>query len=645
MKELHMDFETRSTVDLKKHGLSRYADPSQTEVICMAWAFDEYEPVIWLPDGPMPTEITEHIHEGGTVVAHNAIFEFRIWNNILVPLMSLPSMNLEQMDDTMARAYAMSLPGSLDGAAKALGIDANKDMEGHRLMLRMSRPRRMENEEPIWWTDDPKMQRLYAYCLQDVRVEQKLHKKLFGLSRSERQIWNLDQTINLRGVEIDAASCRSALSIIRMEAARLNAEMHRTTGGYVTTCNQVGKLTEWVGLIMPEIKWEVTLAKADIASILDDAVFGAIDPRVREALLLRQEASRASTAKIKAMLNVADKEDNRIRHMFQYHGASTGRWAGRKVQLHNIMRPLVSQEVIDDVLDTRLSDSRMLREIGKPMEIIASSLRGLVRAEEGMEFMCADFSSIEARMLAWLAGQESALEVFRRGEDIYLHAAREMGQERFIGKVATLSLGYGGGKIAFQKMCTQYGLKLEESRCESIKNDWRRTNASIVEFWKVVQKAAIQAVQNDGTKVPAGRCTFMRRENFLWCQLPSGRTICYPFPEIRKQETPWGDMVNTLTYMGTNPINRKWERISTYGGKLVENITQGAAACVLREAMLRLEEKWFIVVMHVHDEVVVESPIHCETLKDMIEIMTVVPEWAEGLPIDADGWRGKRYRK
>jgi len=640
-RQLHIDFETRSTVDLKKHGLSRYADPSKTEVICMAWAFNDDEPVIWLPADPMPLEISEHINEAGTVVAHNAIFEFRIWNNVLAPLLELPSMALEQMDDTMARAYAMSLPGSLDRCALALGIDIGKDMEGHRLMLRMSRPRRVENEEPIWWTDDPKLQRLYAYCLQDVRVEQRLHKKLFGLSKKEKGIWCLDQMINLRGVMIDVASCRSALSIIRMETARLNAEMFRVTKGYVKSCNQVGKLTEWIGMIQPEFKWEITLAKADINTLLNQP----LDYRIREVLLLRQEASRSSTAKIKSMLNTADEEDDRICHMFQYHGALTGRWAGRKVQLHNIMRPLVSQDVIDDVLDTRLSDTKLLRKLGKPIELIASSLRGLITAEEGMDLICADFSAIEARVLAWLAGQESALEVFRRGEDIYLHAAERLGQDRFIGKVATLSLGYGGGKVAFQKMCTQYGLDLEESRCEAIKKDWRRANDDIVRFWSIVERAAIQATKKEGEPFSARGSVFMRKASFLWCQLPSGRVICYPFPEIQQHETPWGEMVDALTYMGTNPISRKWERIASYGGKLVENVTQAVARDCLSEAMTRLEDEGYTVVMHVHDEVVTEMPVHVGTLKEMIEIMTVVPDWAEGLPINANGWRGKRYRK
>lgn len=426
------------------------------------------------------------------------------------------------------------------------------------------------------------------------------------------------------------------------------------TGGAVSSGNQHAALTAWVraqGVVTAGV------AKADVAALL-----GADDTpeAVREALEARKEAAKASTAKLRAMLATAS-QDGRVRFTMQYHGAATGRWAGRKIQPHNMPRPKIKQHAIDGVfrLLARPNAAPLIAlGYGSPMSIISDCLRGMIRAKSGHDFIAADFSAIEARGLAWLAGEERVLEIFRGHGKIYEHAAAGIygkpmeavtKDERQIGKVAVLALGYQGGVGAFQTMARGYGVQVPDERAEEIKTAWRKAHPAIVRYWFDLEDAAECAVLRPGGSFSAGatgrEVTFKRRGNFLWCRLPSGRALCYPYPRLQTKVTPWGAPKDQVHYMAVNGVTRKWELSHVYGGLLSENVTQALCRDLLAEAILRLEERGYPVVFHVHDEIVCEAPLGRGSLEEMEAIMSEVPAWAAGFPIKAEGWRGERFRK
>jgi DNA polymerase len=378
---LHIDFETRSTVDLKAAGLDNYAKHPTTDVWCMAYAFGDGGVCLWEPKSPQISQdnVRDFVAKGGIVVAHNAAFELAIWNQIMVPRYGWPVLKPEQCRCTMAMAYSTALPGALDNAAAAVGIQTRKDQAGYRLMMQMCRPREIKPadwtgrkcpackgggrdkdevrscakcagtgdehaEQIIWWDEPAKLQQLYEYCKQDVRVERELEQRLMPLSDEEQALWVLDYKINQRGIYVDRDAAQAAIEIVTVEQDRLNAEMRKVTDNFVGFCTEAARLTKWVqkqGVMVEGI------AKADIVEAL---ALPDLPANVRAALLLRQEAAKSSTAKLRAMVD-ASSADGRLRGMLQYHGAGTGRWAGRKVQLHNMPRPSLKQDEIDDVFE------------------------------------------------------------------------------------------------------------------------------------------------------------------------------------------------------------------------------------------------------------------------------------------------------
>lgn len=671
---LSIDFETRSACELRDRGLHNYATDPTTGVHCMAFAFDD-EPVDIITDmkgfytrGLYPHDVIAHVAKGGIVYAHNAAFELAIWNNICVPRYGWPELKPEQVRCTMAMCYAMGLPGALENAAPALGLAQRKDAAGKRVMLQLAKPR----AEGGFWipeTAPEKFQQLYAYCKQDVEVERALHHRLMELSDDEQRIWQLDYRINQRGIRVDLESIDKAIALVEQEKRRLDEEMLRVTGGVVGKCTEVQVLVKWIRTRGVEMNG---LAKADVL----DALAGDLPPAVEAALRLRKEAAKSSTAKLVAMKERASA-DGRVRGCFQYHGAATGRWAHRGIQPGNMPRPRpgMGEDEINDVIANLHRHAYIDMMYGPTMDAIADSLRGMIVAEPGNDLAAVDFSAIEARVLAWLAGQESVLDIFRTHGKIYEHAAagiyhvpmeRVTKDQRQIGKVAVLALGYGGGVGAFQSMARVYGVKVPDAEADEIKSAWRAAHPAIVSYWYDLERAAIRALTDGGVQAvgPRGReVKFRKAGSFLWLQLPSKRVLCYPYPELRIVDTPWGEQKEALTYMteldsttrkklGSKVLpdpnaNGNWCRISTYGGSLAENVTQAVAADLLRYSMETLESAGYPVVMHVHDECVTEITSTCDehTLKRIEELMAQTPAWAAGLPVSAEGWRGPRYRK
>jgi DNA polymerase len=342
MSITHIDFETRGIVELKKTGVHVYADHPDTDAWCMAYAIDDGPVKLWKMWEPFPADIDMNT----TFMAHNAVFELAIWNRIMVPRYGWPQLKASQCLCTMAMAYAMALPGSLENAAAALGLEIRKDMEGRNLMMRMAKPRRVEKDGTlIWWDDESRMQRLYEYCIQDVEVERELEKRLLQLTPEEQQLWLLDYEINERGIAVDVPTIDRALQIVDVLKEWADEEIYRLTRGTVKSCSQVAVLTAWIesqGVMVDG------LAKADVTELLsrDD-----LPADVRRALELRRDASKSSTAKLKAMRESASA-DGRVRGTMQYHAASTGRWGGRRMQPHNMPRPVLDQPIIEQAIET-----------------------------------------------------------------------------------------------------------------------------------------------------------------------------------------------------------------------------------------------------------------------------------------------------
>lgn len=654
MASLSFDWETRSACDLTARGAHKYAEDPTTDILMAAWAFEGEEPVSWLPDFGCPRRIREHVENGGTVRAWNAIFEWLVWNNIAVPRYGWPPLPIEQVECVMAEAYAMGLPGRLEKAAVALGLDERKDAKGGRVMKQISQPKAVAEDGTIIWHEDPaKFETVRLYNLQDVRTEMAAGQRLRRLSDDERRLWIEDAVINNRGVRVDVPAIEAAQTLVEQEKRRLDDEMRAITGNVVAGCTDVRQLTAWL-----RFRGVENVKGVGAPAIIDMLSRDTLPADCRRALELRQEAAKSSTAKLPAMLARAN-EQGRMRGLFQYHGAATGRWAARGPQLQNVPRPslLHSQEDVDDAI-SNFTRAEWLRALyGDPMTVVSDCLRGLLVAAPGHEFIACDYSNIEGRVLPWLAGEEWKLEAFReydagRGADLYLVAVsrgrgisiEESKPFRQEGKVEELAFQFGGGKGAMTTWCEKFGMKMTDVEKEQRKERWRGAHLAIVKFWRKLEDAAISAVQKPGIH-RAGRIAYVKKGSFLWCQLPSGRVLCYPYPELRDKETPWGDVRPELTYMYEN-IAKQWVRGGTYGGSLAENVTQAVARDILAAGMRNVEAAGYPVVMHVHDEIVAEVPISSDFgVDEMSSLMSNTPHWATGLPVAATGWRGQRYRK
>ena len=636
-----LDFETRSESDLKSCGASVYASNPSTDIICMAWAIDKEEPELWLPFDSFPDKVKTFILSGHEVYAHNYMFDRAIWNSVAIPKYGFSEIPDSQWRCSMAQAYWMGLPGSLEKAALAAGIDAKKDMKASRVMKRISQPRSVSDKgDVIWWDDEAKLKTTYEYCLQDLRVTQQLIAATLPLPKAEIPVFELDREINDRGVKVDMVAVEVAIAVVDLEKIRLDTEMWEATAGFVSKCSEVGKLTSYIRKTGLEIEG---VSKPAIEELLNRTN---LPHAVRQVLLLRQESAKASTAKLEAM---------------QARVGADGRIRG--AQLQNLRRStLLTNSQIDEAIamltKTDNPDKALESFFGPPMAVLADCIRGFLVPKSGYIFQAGDFSSIEARVLAWLAGEEKTLEVFRGHGKIYeatagaifnVHIDAVTKDQRQVGKTACLACGYGGGVGAFQKMAVNYGVKVSDEKAEIIKKRWREANPRIVRYWYDLDNAARVAIKNPGSKCRAGAAgrevTFLKNGTFLLCKLPSSRVLFYPYPKIEEVETPWGEMKFAVTYRAESSQTRQWERQNTFPGVFAEHCTQSLSRDLLAEAMLRMRNSGEKIVLHSHDEIVCETYLPHAQIEVLKRKMSEVPSWATGLPIEVKMWEGYSYRK
>jgi len=637
---LVLDLETSSTADLRLTGATAYAEHTDTRVTVLCYAIDDGPVQTWTDMDLVPWEFKAAVvDELATVVAHNYLFEFNIYHQKLVPL-GWPPIPLVQWSCTMARAYVAGYPGSLEMAGKAAKIAVTKNTGARDLMLRMARPR---TTDPItWWheTSPDHFKRLCDYCVTDVQAERALDRALPELSLRERAIFEVDHYINQTGLTIDL-NLVARLRVLAEEAkAGLTAQLIRVTNGQVTTPNQVARLREWLshrGVALPDLRRNTVKTW-----LLDQSLQG----EARTVLQARLDASRSSTAKLDAIA-AARSPDGRVRGCFQYYGASrTGRWAGRRVQPQNLYRGSIKD--IPSALVTVMRDWTTAADLAalyedSPMGVVASCLRGCIVTPPGHRLVIVDLSQIEARVLAWIAGERESLACFGRGDDIYTDTARRVGSSsRQLGKVLVLACGFGMGPVKFQATAAGYGLVLDLPTCETMVAAWREANPAVVRFWWDTHKQMLRITRAmPGTVLRSGRLTFKRVQGAVLIQLPSERHLVYRQAHIAKN----GKGFDEFCYMGSG--GGAWSLQRAWPGKTTENVVQAIARDVLADHMVELHREGVPLVATVHDELIAEVPEDeaDATYAAMQKVMRASPAWAVDLPMDAAGFIASRYRK
>jgi DNA polymerase len=638
---IFLDFETRSTVNLANAGAWIYSKDPGTSILLFAYCTENSEIKLHetLYNQTLPIKIEKAIKNGDSFVAHYARFEYLIWRFICVPKFNWPMIPLKQWVDTMALASQNGLPKGLDECAKALGI-GEKDNPGYRLMLKMSKPRKAtKTNKDLYYFNDDMYKALGQYCKKDVELERKLFQLLQWRNEKEKRIWQINQVMNNTGLKIDKKAVVNSLKIIKKAESEAKENILRLTKGKIKSPNQCKAIAKFC-----KVK---SVAKLELEKALKET-----KGRRKKVLLIRKNNSQSSTKKLKAMLARLDT-DNRMRDLLIYHGASTGRETGNGPQPLNFPRgKLKYPEALKAIKRIRKGKS-----IKNPMTTISNCLRGFIIADKGKIFICADYSAIEARLVFWLAGEEKALRAFRNNEDIYIKMAHSIysaeeknvsKDQRYIGKQTILGLGYGMGAKKFVFNCYQKSdgeVKITERFAKRVVDLYREEFPKIKKLWNGIENAARNTIGSKRDHTFNG-IKYSIRGNTLVCRLLSGRELVYQMPEL--QTEGWG--LDKITYYGFNSQARKsfkWSKQYIWGGALVENIIQATARDLLCNAVIALQEKGYNVILTIYDEILIEQPkpISKTALNDVIATMTALPAWAKGLPIQAEGWTGKRYRK
>jgi DNA polymerase len=661
-----VDYETRSVANLRTKGKKigvgayEYAVHPSTKILCVAWKIGTKEELpttktkVWAlhQEKDIPTEFLAALFDPEIrLVAHNAGFEQVITNHVLPYYYrhrffshKVAPTPISRWICTAALAATHALPRSLEDACMVLRLPIQKDPMGKLLIQRHCQPRKPTKNNPAIWNDDPEgLTRLAKYCATDVDAETGLFLALPPLTQSERKIWMLNQRINTRGVQVDQALVRSALKIIAVESCELSARALEITQGISPTQNaKILKVLRGMGCELPNMQ----------AKTVDDAISsGLATGQARELLEIRQAISKTSTKKYLA-LDARSKSDGRLRDLQLYHGASTGREAGTGVQPHNFPRGTL-EDVEGAIAAILEQDRAWLRALhGNVMAALSSVLRGCLRASPGHTLYCADFNAIEARVVFWLADHHRGLRLFEGGVDPYKEQAAIIfsktvnnvtDDERFVGKQSILGCGFGMGDRKFRLQCKSFGRDISPDLAKLAIKAYRTKHAPVVQLWSNLEKAAIAATKNPGVSYRINHTRWFVKGKFLYCELPSGRSLAFFQPSVRYEPTPWGDKRPVLYHYGIE--KHQWVNRGTYGGKLTENVVQGIARDVMKESELRVEEHGYIPLIDVHDEILSERKKGTGSLEEFETLMAQVPVWAKGLPVRVKGWCGERYKK
>jgi len=647
MPNLWLDFETRSRCDLSSKGVYNYAQDGTTDVLCMSYAFDDDEVVTWTPDQPFPDAVRHH---KGRIYAHNAAFERLIFWYVLQV-----NFDLTQFYCTAAQARANCLPGSLEDVGRAISSVMRKDHRGGQLIRLLSVPRADGS-----FNNSPElMAEMIRYCEQDVRAMRAISKAMRPLSEQELADYHTNERINDRGVLLDLPLAQAAIRYASVELEEIETLVADLTEGAIKSVRSP-KMRQWViDRVGPQaLKMMETYKDGELKYSIDKSVranllaFAEENPdeiptTVADVIQCADDLWASSVAKFSRLASLADEDDHRVRGAFVFAGGSaTGRASSYGAQIHNLTRKCAAAP--DDVRHAMVRGHSITPRFGKRVtDVLKGMLRPALIPAPGKQFVVADWSAVEARVTAWASADpqaEDVLQVFREGRDIYKREAAGIyrvaedavdKEQRQIGKVAILSLGFGGSIGAFSAMGRNYGVFMPESDSRRIVDAWRRANAWAVRYWEKLESAYTRALRNPNREFSAGRVTYLYDGQHLWYALPSGRILCYPFAKFE------GDEITYVKAAWKPAADAKeWPRARLWRGLACENITQAIANDLLRHALRQLPD----VVLHVHDEIVLETadPDAPNTLK---QVMCTPPEWAAGLPLSAEVEVMNRYGK
>ena len=628
-----LDFETRSHCDLKSRGVYNYAQDLTTEVLCMSYAVDDGEVVTWT-SGPLP-DFTGH-----RIMAHNAAFERLICWYVLQK-----NYPLESFYCTAAQARANCAPGSLEDAGRFMGASMKKDHRGAALIRKMCVPPYQESAELT--------AEMIQYCEQDVRAMRAISQAMRPLSDEELADYHVNERINDRGVLVDVPLCRAAVTYAATEAAEIAEIVKEVSKGELTSVRSP-KMRQWVwDRVGPEARAlmtkddKVSIDKTVRANLLN---CDGVPPDVQEIIQCADDLWASSVAKFNRLAQLADEEDSRVRGAFVFAGGSaTGRASSYGAQVHNFTRKCAKAP--EDVRAAMCRGHSIVPKFGKRVtDVLRGMLRPALIPAKGRQFVVADWSSIEARVNPWLSGTGQAkLDVFESGLDPYIVNASGTfnrtyddikaeydrdgeSAQRQIGKVQELACGFAGGVGAFASMARIYSVRLSESDSKRMVDAWRRNNQWAVGFWSQLEQQYTRAMRNRGQEFTAGRITYLFDGLHLWYALPSGRVLCYPFARLEDDGISYAKAAWKPAQDAT-----EWPRARLWKGLACENVTQAVANDLLRFALRQLDD----VVLHVHDEIVVEGGSEEEVRR----VMTAPPAWATGLPLDCGIKTMPRYGK
>jgi DNA polymerase len=650
---LWIDFETRSRCDLRSRGVYNYAMDASTDVLCMSYAFDDGDVQTWTPGQPFPADVKNH---KGLVYAHNAAFERLIFWYVLQI-----DFKLEQFYCTAAQARANCAPGSLEDVGRFSGANMKKDHRGSQLIRLLSIPQ----ADDSFREDADLMAEMVEYCEQDVRAMRAISQALRPLSADELADYHVNERINDRGVLLDRPLAQAAVRYAETELTEIQQIVAEVTHGEITSVRSP-KMRDWVlSRVGPQALAVATVTKDGVEKL-------SIDKNVRANLLVLAEENpdevpsevadviqcaddlwASSVAKFNRAAALADEEDCRVRGAFVFAGGSaTGRASSFGLQVHNFPRKCAADPAL--VRQAMVRGHQIVPEYGRRVtDVLKGMLRPALMAAEGKHLVVADWAAIEARVTPWASGAPSSkakLDIFAKGEDVYKHNAAATFRvgyddvtkdQRQIGKVQELACGFAGGVGAFSSMGRIYNILLPEHESRKMVDAWRRANPWAVPYWSKLEQAYMAAMRNPNREFPAGRVTYLFDKQHLWYALPSGRVLCYPFARFDEE----GNITYAKASWKPAADAKEWPRARLWKGLACENITQAAANDLLRYSLRRLEEEGLGVVLHVHDEIVLETAHPEEAAARLLKVMTTPPAWADGLPLDAEVATMQRYGK